>query len=261
MKWVFAYNPASESATVSAPTSEQSPDALAENAVLRGGASLGRSWKATAGATTKSCNFTLGGAVVVDYVAVIGANYSDSAEPKFYFRHQSAPGRTLVATLAKSDPANVWIAAVTGGKSGTNWSYTVDDASADADGIETPLIVFGVRSEIELGALGRPTRAPVAIDPSTIVRGQLGAAFACEQVRQFRQAFAITGSEADAGLATLRALWAWAGKSRPVLSCLDLDDPTAWGATNFGLLEADLAFATEPGMISSGNISILEVVG
>jgi hypothetical protein len=53
----------------------------------------------------------------------------------------------------------------------------------------------------------------------------------------------------------------WAGKTRPILSCLDFDDPTAWGATNFGLLEADLALATEPGMVSSGNVSILEVVG
>lgn len=261
MRWVFAYDPASASATVSAPTSEQSPDALAVNVVLRSGASLGRPWRGAAAATSKSVDFTMGSSITPEYVAVMGANYSDDAEPKFYFRHQGAPGRTLVATLEKCEPANVWIAAVTGGNSGTNWSYTVDDASAPADGLATPLIVFGALSEIQIGDLGRPTRAPVALDPSTIVRGQLGAAFACEQERQFRQAFAITGHELDDGMATLRALWAWAGKSRPVLSCLDLDDATAWGATNFGLLEADLALATEPGMVSSGNVSILEVVG
>lgn len=259
MRWSFGYNPISASATVSNATSERSPDGLAANVVTRSGSSWGKSWVATAGATSKGCDFTLGSPILPGYVAVIGANYSDAAVVKLYVGSRTASPVEL-CTLEKCDPANIWIGKPAG-SSGTVLSYSVSDAGAPAAGLETPLIVFGTRLDMDDAALGRPSSSHGALDLATQSRGQLGAVWTCEQVRQFRQAFQVDGHDAEGSLWSIRGMWSWCGRSRPILSCLDFDDPTHYGNTNFGLLEQDLTEALADGLMSSFPMSVLEMIG
>lgn len=259
MKWSFAYNAASESATVSNPTSEQGPDGLAANVVVRDGTSHGPSWVGTAGATSKGCDFTLSVPILPGYVVVVNPRYSAAAVPKLWHNHQ-ADTPVELCTLAKCSPANIWVGKPSGA-SGTNLSYTVSDAGAPSTGLETPLILFGTRVDITTFSVGRLSRGYTAHDLSTRQGGQLGAVWTCAQRRQFRQQIQVMAQDATGGLAALRALWAAVGLSGVVCSFLDFDDPTHYGNTNVGFFDADLTEAIEPGLVTNFPLTVVEMVG
>lgn len=259
MKWSFAYNAASESATVSSPTSEQGPDGLAANVVVRDGTSLGPSWVGGAGATSKGCDFTLSVPILPGYVVVVGANYSAAAVPKLWHNHQ-ADTPVELCTLAKCSPANIWVGKPSGA-SGTNLSYTVSDAGAPSTGLETPLILFGTRVDLTDFEVGRPTANYTAHDLSARTQGQLGAVWTQKQRRQFRQAIQCLSHDAFGSMAAIRAMWEAVGLSELLVSFLDFDDPTHYGNTNVGFFESDLTEAIEAGLMSGFPWSILECVG
>lgn len=256
MKWSFAYDFASIDAVVSNPDTESTPDGLAENCVVPSGTSIGMSWYGEAGVPGKACDFAV--TCNPQFVVVVGANYSADAVVRFYKGPTAGP-RTLLVTLTKCSPANVWAGLITT-TSGSSWSYAVSDIGAPAGGLETPLILFGSRVDIANATVGRPGRAYAHTDPSNRVAGQTGAVWTAKQRRAFRQAFSVTGHNNTDGIADIRDMWASVGRSEIVVSMLDADDLGGHGNVNVGLIESDLSEAIGLGMTTAFDVSILEVV-
>lgn len=255
MKWSFAYDFASIDATVSNPSTESTPDGLAENCVVPSGTSLGMSWVGEAGVPGKSCDFSIG--CTASFVAVVGANYSDDAVVRFY--RDVTASQSLLVTLTRCSPANVW-AGVFPATSFSAWSYAVSDIGAPATGLETPLILFGSRVDISSASIGRPSRAYAQIDPAPRAGGQTGAVWTAKQRRQFRQAFSVSGHNDTDGIDDLRSMWESVGRSGLIVSMLDSDDLDGYGNTNVGIIENDLTEAIGLGMTTAFDVSILEVV-
>jgi uncharacterized membrane protein len=255
VKWSLAYDFPSIDAVVSNPSTESTPDGLAENCVVPSNTGLGMTWLGEAGVPGKSCDFAV--SCSANFVVVVGANYSDDATVRFY--RDVTARQSLLVTLTRCSPANIWAGTFATTSFGA-WSYAVSDTGAPAGGLETPLILFGRRVDIARATVGRPARGYTYTDPSTRVGGQTGATWTAKQRRQFRQAFSVIGQNRTDGIADMRAMWGAAGRSALVVSFLDADDLGGYGNTNVGIIETDITEAIALGMTTGFDVSIMEAV-
>lgn len=244
----------SEHATISNPTSQASPDGLAANLVTRSGSVLGPDWVAGDTDSTIECDITFGTPISPGYVVIVASNLSAAASVKLY-RGPVAGPRTLVATLGKCSPANVWIAVMNGISPSAKFSLTIVDNVATLP-LQIPYLRMGAR--VALDGLYRERRDPELVDLSTHTGGQLGSSMSCEQRTQFKMVFPLKGTTAS--FFNLRLAFEAVKTVRPLVVCFDDADPTAYGNTIVGLLQSIPVQKTDPGMLVSVDMVVNELI-
>lgn len=254
MTWLACYSPLT--LTTSNPTAQSPPDGLAAYAVTRSGSTYGKSWVVTG--TSKSVDLTASASGTPGYVLIAGANYSSSATINFYKGSQGG-SRTLLCALEKVQGVNLWFGIPNTAVVSTT-AFSIDIADAAATTLETPYIEAG--SATTLTGLGRPNRNYNLIDLSTKTQGQTGAAFSSEQPTQLVLSFDVQAqdSSASGSLDYLRGLFAAQKTVRPILMCLESSNPTRFGNTIYGLLQAIPTQPIAAGMMTQFTMTIAEMV-
>lgn len=252
--------------TFSSPTSEQSPGGLAVNAQAFDGSTFGDAWVGQFGEPTLEADIASASANPSTKVLAVLTNASDAAVIEIYAGPQAGP-RTLLATLSKCAPSNfLWVGFASSTTPITSWSVKIaDDGSVDP--IEVYFAGFATRRAINGGDqdlnVGREAHDGALADLSTHSIGQTGADFTSEQVPQFTQAWTFAAHEDTVGLHRLERAWDRCLTVRPVLSCFDVDTFTKRRRTVLGLFTGS-PFAgahVDPGMMVSGTVTVLEMVG
>ena len=263
MEWFLAH--AWLTATVTNPTSEQSPDGLAANATTYGLGNLGASWVGDEGDDVLECDVATSAIDPSTGVFALVCDAGDDAVITLRRGTIASPG-DLVCTFAKCSPANVWVGFSAVSTLTSSWYLRIDDSAASdpSDPVAREVAFFGVAPRVVLFGssvvTGRPGQAGSLADLSTHTPSQLGADFASEQVTQFTQTFAVTGHEDDAGLDRLWAAMLACKTVRPVLSCLDKDRATSRRQTVLGRFTALPPEPAEPGMMVAFSVSVVEMM-
>lgn len=255
-------------ATVSDPTSEQSPDGLAVNAVTFDGSTLGPSWVLGAGATSGSTNVIA--ADDIDdpsaFVFFAKVNATDDAVLRFYAGDKTDPDRGLLCELSRCKPATglfVGFATSTDPIADRLMSFDINDPDFDGAALEVKFF-FATRRAINGGdqplSVGRPSHTRTTDDLSTQTDGQTGAVFSAKQPRRYTQAWPFLSHEDTTGLHVIERAWDACGITEPVFSCLDKDTFEKRGRCVLGLFTDSFGAQVEAGMIASGTQAVREMV-
>lgn len=262
MEWFLAHDWLT--LTVSNPTSQQSPDGLAANAVSVGKGNYGASW---VGDDVLECNITSGAIRPSAAVFALVCDASDDAEITLRRGTIASPG-DLVCTFEKCSPANLWIGFSDLTADTSAWYLKIDDSGAGtvSDPVTLEVAFFGIAARVVLGGgtegldIARPAQTRAVVDLSTHSAGQLGADFAAEQPTLCTLTMQVGSHEDTAAWARLRLAWLACKTVRPVLMCADKDRATEYGVTVLGRFAAMPSEAVEPGMMVGSSLSVVEMM-
>lgn len=265
MEWFLAHTWLT--ATVTNPTSEQSPDGLAANATTYGLGNLGASWVGDEGDDVLECNVATAAIDPSTAAFALVCDAGDDAVITLRRGTIASPG-DLVCTFAKCSPANVWVGFSAVSTLTSSWYLRIDDSAASdpSDPVAREVAFFGVAPRVVLGGgsegldIARTAQARAVTDLSTHSAGQLGADFASEQPTLYGLTLAVGSHEDTAGWARLRAAWLAAKTVRPVLMCADKERVAEYGVTVLGRFAAMPSEAVEPGMMVTSSVTVVEMV-